>query len=663
MADTVQYSLLGWIPLLPLIGAILNALFGRMMPKKVVHTIACGAMLVAFAFSVVSVLKLAGGGVSDHGHTTYAPLVHRYFTWFAAGSLDVQASLWLDPLSAVMILIITGVGSLIHIYSIGYMSEDPSYARYFTYLNFFVFAMLMLVLGDSMLVLFLGWEGVGVASYLLIGFWYEDEAKAAAGKKAFITNRVGDFAVVLGMFLLFQMAGTLAIPEVREWASMLSMEQHHAMGGMLTLITILFFIGCTGKSAQIPLYVWLPDAMAGPTPVSALIHAATMVTAGIYLIARMNFLFALAPTTMMIIAIVGALTAFFAATIGITQFDIKKVLAYSTVSQLGFMFLAVGAGSFFAGVFHLMTHAFFKALLFLGSGSVIHGMHHEQDIRKMGGLKKYMPITRWTFLLGCLAIAGVPFFSGFFSKDEILWYALSNHSALGGLHLGWILWGLTVLTAGMTSFYMFRLYFLTFEGECRADDETKSHIHESPWTMTVPLMVLALLSVAGGFIGIPHILGEPLGLPNLLHDWLHQVIAPGEALFTHKVGEGMAWPAMAVAVAVGLGGIALAYVKYGRGHDPTGDLEKAGKGYLFVHNKYLVDELYEATIGRGIRVAGQVSYQLIDRVLIDLLMVRMWGYTAKLGGEVLRQFQNGNAQRYAIYTLFGIAAVLFYFLT
>jgi NADH-quinone oxidoreductase subunit L len=662
-AETTTYGLLGLIPLLPALGALFNAVFGSKLPKKAVHTVAVGTMLVAFVLAIISVVTIAQGGVADgHGHTTYPALTYEYFTWFAVHNLEISATLYLDTLSAVMLLIITGVGFLIHLYSIGYMEGDESYSRYFTYLNLFIFAMLMLVLGDSVVVLFLGWEGVGLASYLLIGFWYSDEAKASAGKKAFITNRVGDFAVLIGMFLVFNLFGTLSIPEMREVVSQMGEGQLIAISGLITAACICFFIGCTGKSAQIPLYVWLPDAMAGPTPVSALIHAATMVTAGVYLIARMNFLFALSPLAMTIVMVVGALTAFFAATIGCTQFDIKKVLAYSTVSQLGFMFVAVGAGSFFAGIFHLMTHAFFKALLFLGSGSVIHGMHHEQDIRKMGGLRKYMPITSWTFLLACLAIAGFPLFSGFFSKDEILWYALANENVLGGTHIGWIVWGISLAAAALTAFYMFRLYFLPFEGECRADDETKEHIHESPWTMTVPLMVLAALSVVGGFIGVPYILGDPLGIPNVLHDWLHGVIWPGEALFDYAVPKSFAWLSMGAATLVGLGGIGVAWFMY-REHDPTEDLENAGKAYHVVYDKYYVDEFYGATVVRGVRDLGRAFYHFVDVVLIDLLLVRMWGYTLDVLGSVLRQFQNGNVQRYAAYTVLGLGVILYVLLT
>lgn len=658
-ADTIQFGLLGLIPLLPLLGAIVNGLIGSKMPKRFVHTLATGTMAIAFILSAFTVWQLVQTGVEDGtGHNFYTPLTFQYFEWMAAGSLKINAALWLDPLSAVMLLVITGIGTLIHLYSIGYMSEEPSYARYFAYLNFFVFAMLMLVLGDNLLLLFLGWEGVGLASYLLIGFYYEDNANASAGKKAFITNRIGDFAVLIAMFLLFQLVGTLTIPEVRETISYFTTAQVGQVQGWLTAIALCFFIGATGKSAQVPLFVWLPDAMAGPTPVSALIHAATMVTAGVYLIARMNFLFTLSPTVMTIITVIGMITALMAATIGVTQFDIKKVLAYSTVSQLGFMFIAVGTGSMFAGVFHLMTHAFFKALLFLGSGSVIMGMHHEQDIRKMGGLKKWMPVTRWTFLIGCLAIAGFPLFSGFFSKDEILWFALSNQHVLGGVSIGWLVWGVTLLTAGITSFYMFRLYFLTFEGENRADEATQAQIQESPATMTIPLIVLAALSLVGGFIGVPAVLGEPLGIPNVLHDWLHQVISPGESLYITGKPEGLIWLSMGSAVAVGLTGIALAYFKYGRGHDPTNDLEGAGKIHRVVYNKYYVDEFYEATLGRGLRVTGTFFHKVVDEVLIDLLLVRMVGITGRWLGGVLRVFQNGNTQRYAAYMVIGVGLIL-----
>jgi len=674
--ERIDYELLGLIPLLPALGAIFNGLFGSKLPKPFVGGVACAAMAGSFVISVFAVITMIGGGQPDGaGHTLYPELYYNAWTWFEVGGLSVDFAFVLDPLSAIMILIITGVGLLIHVYSTGYMFGDKAFWRYFAYLNFFVFAMLCLVLGDNLILLFLGWEGVGVASYLLIGFWYEDEEKASAGKKAFITNRVGDFAVLLGLFLLFQLTGTFTISAIMEWTSTLTTGMliedgaSTSFSGLLTLICILFFIGCTGKSAQIPLYVWLPDAMAGPTPVSALIHAATMVTAGVYLIARMSFLFALAPGALAVVAVVGVLTAFFAATIGITQFDIKKVLAYSTVSQLGFMFLAVGAGSFFAGVFHLMTHAFFKALLFLGAGSVIHGMHHEQDIRKMGGLRKLMPVTHATFLIGCLAIAGVPFlFSGFYSKDEVLWFALSNAHVFGGVSanalFGWGLWFVALVTAAMTAFYMFRLYFMTFHGTCRADEETKSHIHESPISMTLPLVVLAVLSVIGGFVAIPPILGGPIGgVLGDMHGWLYQVVGQGEALYENRFGgKGLAYMSMGAAILAGLGGIGLAYVLYAKPSEiPSQTVSRLGRLYDAVNNKYYVDELYAATLGRAIRAAGHVCHRVVDELIIDTVLVNGTAYAARFLGSVLRQFQNGDVQRYAAFVLITLA-IIFYLL-
>ncbi len=672
-----HFTPLAFIPLLPALGALFNGIFGARLPKRLVGLIAVGAMALAFLFTVMCVSALHGTGIEDHGHTLYSPLRYTAWTWFEAGALSVDFAFVFDPLSAVMALIITGVGTLIHVYSLGYMEHDRSFWRFFTYLNFFVFAMLCLVLGDNLLVLFLGWEGVGVASYLLIGFWYEDDEKASAGKKAFITNRVGDFAVLIGLFLLYQLVGSFAFVDIHAWASHISEAQLIADGSLtsfgwiLTAICLLFFIGCTGKSAQIPLYVWLPDAMAGPTPVSALIHAATMVTAGVYLIARMSFLFSLAPLALSIIALVGGLTALMAATIGITQFDIKKVLAYSTVSQLGYMFLAVGSGSFFAGVFHLMTHAFFKALLFLGSGSVIHGMHEEQDIRKMGGLKKWMPITHITFLIGCLAIAGFPLFSGFFSKDEILWFALSNqhvlHAQLGGFFgsgaFSWLVWFLGTATAAMTAFYMFRLYFLTFQGECRADEHTRAHIHESPATMTFPLVVLAGLSLVGGLVGVPHILGGPW-IPAWwgdMHGWLYQVIGYGEGLYVNRFGgDGMAWLSMGVAIAGMAAGIFAAYTLYAKPSEtPRRVSESLGRLYTAVYNKYYVDEIYQATVGRGVRWAGVFSHRVIDVFLIDTVLVNGTAYAARFLGTVLRQFQSGDVQRYAAYVLIALGVIVY----
>ncbi len=656
-----NFAPLGLIPLMPVIGALINGLLGRHLPKWLVGLNAVGSMATAFLISAASVaFMIYKGEPGGHG-MVYPELGFKAFTWFAGGGLQIDFAFALDPLSSVMILIITGVGTLIHIYSIGYMWEDASFSRYFTYLNFFCFAMLCLVLGDNFLVLFLGWEGVGVASYLLIGFWHQDEDKATAGKKAFIVNRIGDFAVLLALFLLFQLVGSLNFHDIRDWTSMLSIEQATELRGMITLVCILLFIGCTGKSAQIPLFVWLPDAMAGPTPVSALIHAATMVTAGVYLIARMSFFFVLAPSAMAIIATVGALTALMAATIACTQNDIKKVLAYSTVSQLGYMFLAVGSGAFFAAVFHLMTHAFFKALLFLGSGSVIHGMHHEQDMRKMGGLRKFMPITAATYLIGCCAIAGIPLFSGFFSKDEVLWFAWSNQNVLQQFPgMNTTLYVLGMVTAALTAFYMFRSYFMTFEGECRADEHTQSHIHESPILMTAPLMILAVLAFAGGYVGVPHILGGPWSPVLDMHGFLHQVIGHGEAMYMNRFGdEVMAGVGMLLAITAAASGVGFAWMAYdGKSEMPAGIAKALGPVYTLIDNKYFIDEIYDATIVRAVRWTGIVCHRIVDVFIIDQVMVQGVAAAAAFFGSVLKQFQSGDVQRYAAFVLFALAIIL-----
>ncbi len=463
------------IPVFPAVGFLINGFFGRKMPKSVVSWVACLSLLASFVVSAeifFEFLRLPGEA---------RVFERNIFDWIVSGEFVARVGYRVDSLSIIMCLIVSGVGFLIHVYSAGYMHDDEGYARYFTYLNLFVFMMLTLVTANNLLLMFVGWEGVGLCSYLLIGFWYKRDSAANAGKKAFIVNRIGDFGFLLGMFLLVSSLGahgvwTLNYGEIQKSAHLLA-------GPTVMLITLFFFIGATGKSAQLPLYVWLPDAMEGPTPVSSLIHAATMVTAGVYMIARLNFLYVMAPTTMLIVATVGLLTALFAATIGCAQYDIKRVLAYSTVSQLGYMFVGVGVGAFSAGVFHLMTHAFFKGLLFLGAGSVMHAMSGELDMRKMGGLRKKIPVTFWTFLIACIAIAGVPPFSGFFSKDEILGKAFETH--------GLIFWIVGAITAGLTAFYMFRMLFNTFFGECRASDEVKHHIHESPKVMTIPLAILA----------------------------------------------------------------------------------------------------------------------------------------------------------------------------
>ncbi|MEL6179441.1 MAG: NADH-quinone oxidoreductase subunit L [Myxococcota bacterium] len=559
-------DLLLLIVLAPLVGALFNGLLGRWLPRMVANTVGCASIGTSLVLSALAVSSLYQ--VDDHR------IVLRVYSFLgnATRAFEVPMELVLDPLSAVMILIITGVGLLIHVYSTGYMAHDPGYARFFAYLNLFCASMLLLVLGSNLIITFIGWEGVGVCSYLLIGFWYGEDANATAGKKAFIVNRVGDFAFILGLVLIYGATHELSYKAITAIAADPSNAFHAPLVAVATLATLLIFIGCTGKSAQIPLYVWLPDAMAGPTPVSALIHAATMVTAGIYLIVRMNTVFVLAPVTMTVIMVVGAATALLAATIACTQVGIKKVLAYSTVSQLGFMFMAVGAGAFTAGIFHLMTHAFFKALLFLGAGAVMHGMSDEEDITKMGGLQTKMPVVHATFLVGCLAIAGVPGLSGFFSKDEILFGVLAlSHTAtpLPMVHLA--VWVVGVLTAGLTAFYMFRLYFLTFWGECRASEEVQSHIHKAPASMAFPLMVLALLAAVGGYVGIPEVLrfGAIESVGTLLHHWLEPVlVASGQAVawgpwFVDEGPRHMAeWGAMSVSVVLALGGIGLAYVVY-----------------------------------------------------------------------------------------------------
>ncbi|HHI02639.1 MAG TPA: NADH-quinone oxidoreductase subunit L, partial [candidate division Zixibacteria bacterium] len=505
----MEYSLY-LIPLFPLIGFLINGLFLGRLSKKFVSFIACGAVGLSFFYSAHLFFELLSLPAD-------ARIIEEIlFVWIPSGQFNVNIGFLLDPLSIVMVLVVTGVSFLIHIYSIGYMHDDPGYARYFTYLNLFVFSMLILVLADNYLLMFIGWEGVGLCSYLLIGFWFEKKSATDAGKKAFIVNRIGDFGFLLGLFIIFWQVGSLDFATVFEKAPAM-----FAVGGtLITAATLLLFLGATGKSAQIPLFVWLPDAMEGPTPVSALIHAATMVTAGVYMIARSNVLYMMAPTTLAVVAIVGMATAFFAGTIALAQNDIKRVLAYSTVSQLGYMFVACGVAAFTAGIFHLMTHAFFKALLFLGSGSVIHAMAGQQDMRYMGGLKKYMPTTYWTFIIATLAIAGIPLFSGFFSKDEILWKAFS--SQYGSTWL----WVFGFLAAGMTAFYMFRLVYLTFFGKERMESQTREHLHESPKVMTVPLMLLAVLSIVGGYVGIPHILG---GVNHFEH-FLEPVLKAGQNL-------------------------------------------------------------------------------------------------------------------------------------
>jgi NADH-quinone oxidoreductase subunit L len=614
------------IPLLPLLGFLFNLTLGRGLgggkahgetaghghagPSPIIGLVACGTVALAFLVSLYAVFHARGAPE----HT----LVETLWEWIPAVSATgvatpfrVDWAYQVDPLSSVMILVVTFVGFLIHVYSVGYMGHDPGYARYMSYLNLFMFAMLTLVLGANYLVLFVGWEGVGLCSYLLIGFWFEKQSASDAGKKAFIVNRIGDAGFLLGVFLIFVTFGSLDFRTVMAAAARLPVDQ--AWGGTLTVIGLCLFVGACGKSAQIPLYVWLPDAMEGPTPVSALIHAATMVTAGVYMVARSSTLYAHAPRALLVVAVVGALTAIFAASIGLVQNDIKRVLAYSTVSQLGYMFLACGVGAFAAGIFHLMTHAFFKALLFLGSGSVIHALSGEQDLRKMGGLKERLPVTHITMFIGCLAISGVPFLAGFFSKDEIL----SSAFKIGGY--GRVVWAVGLLTAGMTAFYMFRLFYLTFHGAFRGTPEQLSHAHESPSSMAIPLMVLAGGSVLAGYLGLPAV----TGLPNLLEGFLEPVLAPAhhaleEVLRAQELGPAAEWVLMGASIAVALIGIFVGRNLYKVSPRTADGLAATFAGaHRLLTNKYYVDEFYGAVFVRGVALGGGHALHGFDRYVVD----------------------------------------------
>lgn len=627
-----------FIPLFPALGAFINGIFGHRFTKNAVHAVAITAIGLSFIFSLYAFIELLSLPPQSR------VIQETVYTWITTGNFSVDVAFLLDPLSAVMLLVVTGVGFLIHIYSTGYMHHDKAYWRFFTYLNLFVFAMLLLVMGNNFLMMFVGWEGVGLCSYLLIGFWYDDHNNANAGKKAFVVNRVGDFGFILGIFLIFTTFGSIKYLEVFEKATTML-----PYGGTIaTAITLLLFVGATGKSAQIPLYVWLPDAMAGPTPVSALIHAATMVTAGVYMIARCNVLYSLAPFSLGVVATVGAVTALFAATMGLLQRDIKKVLAYSTISQLGYMFLGVGVAAYSAGIFHLMTHAFFKALLFLGAGSVIHAMGGEQDIMKMGGLRKYIPKTFVVFLIGTLAIAGTPGFSGFFSKDEILWQAFSSP------HGHPLLWLVGAVAAGMTSFYMFRLTFLTFFGKERMDEHTKHHIHESPNSMVIPLMILAFLSVVGGYVGIP----EALGGGNHFHHFLEPVIRKvgevKEEHFSHALEYGL----MATSVAIAVVGFLIAYLFYIKNPAIPEKLKNnMSLLYKLIFNKYYVDEIYEFIFVNGCKGLGTLLWQKFDVLVVDGIVNGVAKIVEKVS-FVIRKLQTGYVQNYAVGILIGIVLIL-----
>lgn len=646
------------IPALPLIGAIINLLVGQRLPRALSSWLAVAFMAAAFGVSVSAVANLFALPPEER-------VIHEtLFQWIGVGSFSVNFAFWLDPLSAVMILVVTGVGTLIHIYAVGYMEHDSDYARFFTQMNLFAFMMLVLVLADNYLFMFLGWEGVGLCSYLLIGFWYNrdnlsvgtDEkflSPRSSGTKAFVVTRIGDFGFTLGVLLMFWTFGSLAFQDVFPKAQ--AMFQVGAP--VITIMTLLLFLGATGKSAQVPLYVWLPDAMAGPTPVSALIHAATMVTAGVYMVARSHVLYSLAPTTMAVVAVIGVLTAFIAATIALVQNDLKRVLAYSTISQLGYMFFALGVGAYAAGIFHLVTHAFFKALLFMGAGAVMHVMNNLIDMRRLGGLRKIMPITFWTFLIGALALSGFPLFSGFFSKDEILADGFSRGSI--------VLWAVGVLVALMTAFYIFRGVILTFGGEPRwkegeiissgdenAHDEHGArglHPHEVSAVMWVPLVILAFFSIFSGYIGLPHVLGE---------NWLGNFLEPVFHETPIEISAALEWTLIAVSAIAALIGIFIAFRFYFSDPKIPARLRSYYPGlYSLLANKYWVDQIYEYTIARPGRWLANAFWLDVDGRIIN-------GFADGLGrafrglAQRLRLLQGGYARGYALAMLIGIVVVI-----
>jgi NADH-quinone oxidoreductase subunit L len=642
-------ELLWLIPVLTFTGATLNGLFGAKLPKSVVTAIGVGFPGAALLVALGALWQFAG---------TAEAFSQTYWNW-TAGSLTIPVAFLLDRLSAVMLFVVTFVGFWIHVYSVGYMGHESGYWRYFAYLNLFMTAMLLLILGDNYLIMFVGWEGVGLCSYLLIGFYYDQVFPPYAGKKAFIVNRIGDFAFLTGMFALIAHFGSLRYADIfpQVAANPALVTGPYAAGLTLAaFVTLCFFVGAMGKSAQIPLYVWLPDAMAGPTPVSALIHAATMVTAGVYMIARTNVFYQLAPGVSQFVAVIGAATAIFAASIGIAQNDIKKVLAYSTVSQLGYMFLAAGLGAYSAAIFHLGTHAFFKALLFLGSGSVIHAMGGEQDMRSMGGLGKHLPQTSKIYWIGCLAIAGIPGLSGFFSKDEILHAAAAEHQ--------WILYAVGLLTALLTAVYMFRSYYLTFAGKFRGTHEQEHHLHESPPVMTIPLWVLAIGAIVAGWVGIPKLLSAGRDL-NWFHHFLEPIIAVPQGLEAgeHNVGVPTEMLLMALAIAAGVGGWFIARSIYGRdrglGADATFE-QRWPTLHRLLENKYYVDELYDKIIVRPLVALSTFFWKGIDMLVIDGA-VNTGASTVEVAGEVGRFSTTGNVRNYALYFFAGVI-VLFVWL-
>ncbi len=676
--QTIKHGL--WlIPSLPLAGAVINGLLRRRLPERLIHLIGCASVFMAFLVSMAGFLTLIRIE-EPHNRLLIQSLYQWLVTVWDGGRFSLDAAFRLDPLSATLCLVVTGVGFLIHLYSVGYMSGDESQGRYFAYLNLFTFSMLLLVLADNLLLMFVGWEGVGLCSYLLIGFWFTDLEKAQAGMKAFIVNRVGDFGFFVGLMLLFWTlfegsGGSLSgldFEQLREASPLLGSANPIFGVGVATWVALLFFVGATGKSAQIPLYIWLPDAMAGPTPVSAFIHAATMVTAGVYMIVRLNFLYVLAPAAMTMVAVVGAVTAFYAATIALTQDDIKRVLAYSTISQLGYMFLAVGVAAFSTGIFHLVTHAFFKALLFLGAGSVIHAVH-SNDMKEMGGLKKYMPHTYLTFMTAYLAISGIPPLSGFMSKDEILWATFNSHLSIPGL--GKALWALGLFGAGLTAFYMTRLVALTFMGNFRGGKEREDHLHESPRVMTFPLMALAVLSVVGGAIGLPAV----THLPNVLHDFLSSVLSSHGASGHQVHSYGLELLLMLVSTGVAVTGIYVGWLFYVKRPELPGRMAaRFDRMYQVLLNKYYMDEIYEAIFLRPVlqvvTLSGRFDLKTIDgavnassRLTAKFSFLIGWEDLTIVDGAVnglarifkkwgawIRHLQTGRVQHYLYSVVLGI---------
>jgi len=621
-------ALIPLIPFLPLIGFAINGLFGRRMSKTTVGIIGSGTLLISFILSVLCFNQVAATG----------PIQVTLYNFLSVGNVSADFGFLVDQLSVWMMLIVTGVGFLIHVYSIGYMHDDQGFWKFFAYLNLFIFSMLLLIMGDNFLMLFFGWEGVGLCSYLLIGFWYTNKEYGKAARKAFIMNRIGDLGLLLGMFMILQTFGSLNYGEIFSALPTMRLE-----AGVVTLICMLLFIGAMGKSAQIPLYTWLPDAMAGPTPVSALIHAATMVTAGVYLLARCHPLYNLSPDAMQFVALVGLITCIFAAIIGLRQNDIKKVLAYSTVSQLGLMFVALGMGAYATAMFHVTTHAFFKALLFLAAGSVIHGMGGEQDIRNMGGLRKAMPVTFWVFLIGTFAISGFPLLSGFFSKDEIFAFTYANG--------GPIWWGIAGLGAMLTAIYMCRLLYVTFFGEFRGTHEQAHHLHESPRVMTIPLIILAVLSIAGGFLNTPHFLH--LGNDQWLAHWFSAVVPLNEI----HLDASTEWTLMTFTTTLALLIIIASYFIYSKKSNlPVADTAQGGLT-LLVANKFYVDEIYDALFVRPVEKLSKLFHYYVDIQGIDGLVNGVGTGVRRIGAQ-FRKMQTGNISYYLLGMVVGAVLLM-----